>query len=159
MSLSWRVRASIGALVVTSVVLSSAAAANAAWVNDTFHVRDGRFADPSHERGYTDGVIIWGNRTATVSGTVYDSKWNGEFSTIALFEAYAGANKIDIQRRTASGGGSRGFSFAIGDPDLVGGIDRVRITVCWAYGTEPYIWCSDPMLHFMRNGVNDGLDD
>jgi hypothetical protein len=88
--------------------------------------------------GLTSGDITWLNRTAQVSGSVVDE---GPGSITAIFEAFAGSTKIDTQTRTtddASTGSSaspRGFSFAIGDPDLVGGINRIRITVCRNYQT------------------------
>jgi len=86
--------------------------------------------------GGTRGSITWFNRTANVSGSVFDS---GYGTTTAIFEAFAGSTKIDVETRFADDQGSTGpnrsFSFTIGDTDLVGGIDRIRITVCKNYQT------------------------
>lgn len=82
--------------------------------------------------GYTYGDITWHNRTATVDGFVRDDQGPG--STTAVFEAFAGATKIDSTTRTANAdsslGSPREYYFTIGDTDLVGGIDRIKITVC-----------------------------
>ncbi|WP_416901218.1 hypothetical protein [Micromonospora echinospora] len=92
---------------------------------------------------YTQGTITWGNRTADVTGSVFDS---GQGYTTAIFEAFAGSTKIDSETRTAddetSLGSPRGFNFNIGDPDLVGGIDRIKITVCITDSTQ---WCGSPV--------------
>lgn len=88
--------------------------------------------------GSTTGTITWLNRTAEVSGQVSD---NGAGSITAIFEAFAASTKIDTQTRsaddTATGptASPRGFTFAIGDPNLVGGINRVRLTLCKNYKT------------------------
>ncbi|MFE0593833.1 hypothetical protein [Micromonospora echinospora] len=85
---------------------------------------------------YTFGTITWYNRTAGVTGSVVDV---GPGNTTAYFEAFAGSTKIDSQTRTAddetSLGSPRGFNFTIGDTNLVGGIDRIKITVCFTDST------------------------
>ncbi|MEU9508536.1 hypothetical protein AB0D32_19935 [Micromonospora sp. NPDC048170] len=93
---------------------------------------------------YTQGAITWHNRTAGVTGSVVDV---GPGSTTAFFEAFAGSTKIDSQTRTAddetSLGSPRGFNFTIGDTDLVGGINRIKITVCFTDSAGQS--CSSPV--------------
>ncbi|MEU5727423.1 hypothetical protein ABZ783_37250 [Micromonospora sp. NPDC047738] len=81
--------------------------------------------------GNTDGVITWYNRTAYISGDVY----TGDSTTAtAVFEAFASdatSSKIESQTRTVSGTwNSKHFGFTIGDSNLVGGIHRIKITLC-----------------------------
>ena len=101
----------------------------------------------------TQGSFTWYNRTAGVQGHVVNT---GVGSTTAIFEAFAGSTKIDRETRTAddttmySGSdipGDRPFSFTIGDANLVGGIDRIRVTVC--LNSSGYTVCGDPR-HFWR---------
>jgi hypothetical protein len=80
------------------------------------------------------GTITWHNRTASVTGDVIDAiKDDGTYG-VAVFEAFAGSRKIDSETRSANADGStgvvRGFNFTIGDTELVGGIDRIKITMC-----------------------------
>ncbi|MFC6084988.1 hypothetical protein [Sphaerisporangium aureirubrum] len=90
--------------------------------------------EPACEGGYTEGTIRWLNRSAQIHGVVFD---RGEGSTTAIFEAFTASNvKVDSQTRTADDDGyingrTVPFDFPIGDPDLVGGINRIRITVCF----------------------------
>lgn len=83
--------------------------------------------------GHTKGAITWYNRTANIQGYVLDISGSGR-STTAVFEAFAGSTKIDSETRTANNesdlGAIRSFNFTIGDTDLVGGIDRIKVTVC-----------------------------
>ncbi|MEU0093124.1 hypothetical protein [Kribbella sp. NPDC006257] len=73
-----------------------------------------------------EGSITWGQRTAIVTGKVI----NGEGgSATAAFSAYAGSKRIDHTTRTASGVSTTPFSFVIGDPNLVGGINRISETM------------------------------
>lgn len=74
-----------------------------------------------------EGDIVWGNRTATLkNGKVF----NGHGGTAtAFFSAYAGATKIDHTTRTASGVSTTPFSFVIGDTNLVGGINKINISI------------------------------
>lgn len=83
----------------------------------------------------TAGYIFWSNRTARLTGDVIDATLTNSTYTVAVFEAFAGSRKIESQTRTnnpATNGGDpfRGFNFTIGDPDLRGGIDRIKITAC-----------------------------
>ncbi|MFJ8113166.1 hypothetical protein [Streptomyces sp. NPDC096132] len=94
----------------------------------------------SHE-DLSRGTITWYNRTAGMQGYVQDFLYG--HSTTAVFEAFAGSVKIDSETRTANNesdlGYFRHFDFTIGDTDLVGGIDRVKITVCHDYGTSQQV--------------------
>lgn len=70
---------------------------------------------------------------------------------IALFEAYAGNAKVDTETRSANDesdlGSVRTFGFTIGDPDLVGGINRIRVTVCRNYQTSSQL-CGAPGQYY-----------
>lgn len=136
----------IGMFAVVGMVLGATAPAHA-YPTSPFSACEDSSA-VSCESAYTEGGIIWYNRTAGVQGHVVDI---GIGSTTAVFEAFAGATKIDSTTRTANDesslGGDRSFNFTIGDPNLVGGIDRVRVTVCINYpngtrpcGTPTHVW-------------------
>ncbi|KOX12074.1 hypothetical protein ADK67_47650 [Saccharothrix sp. NRRL B-16348] len=130
------------ALTLGAVVGVPAASAKAesAWADDFFSLC---VPDDAGCYGYTHGWIVWGNRTASISGTVANEYASG-FVT-AYFEAYAGSTKIDSDTRSVSSG-TRGFPITLGNPDLVGGFDRTKVTVCW-HGTE-YQVCSRPQHHW-----------
>lgn len=117
---------------VVGVVLGAAAPAYAYPVTPFYNCYNGAGAC---SYAYTEGSIVWYNRTAGIQGHVVDV---GTGSTTAVFEAFAGSTKIDSTTRTANDetslGGDRSFNFTIGDTDLVGGIDRIKVTVCV---TEP----------------------
>jgi hypothetical protein len=84
--------------------------------------------------GQTYGTITWFNRTVGVNGFVFDQ---GPGSTTAYFEAFAGTRKIDSDNKTADDSphnpipNPRAISIPLGDPNLRGGVDRVKITVCF----------------------------
>ena len=88
------------------------------------------YAPKCDTEDYTTGDIVWYNRTATVTGKVYTS--DAPDYTQAVFEAYAGSTKVGVpQTRTVSRYAVyKEFSFVAGDPDLVGGIDRIKVTLC-----------------------------
>ncbi|MEU0789715.1 hypothetical protein ABZ342_06585 [Amycolatopsis sp. NPDC005961] len=111
-----------GIALALAAVLVTPASASSAWPNDTF-----RLCTTQGCGGQAIGGVIWGNRTSTVQGTVADYLARG---TTVYFEAYAGATKIDSATRTASAHDDVPFNFSIGDPDRVGGFDRLKITVC-----------------------------
>jgi hypothetical protein len=119
------------ALVVTllAAAMSLGVAAPASAAVTEFTVTDDT---PVNYPSWTIGTITWNNRTAYVSGDVFvGSDWDcGQ----AVFEAFAGSTKIEVQTRTACWTtypeGYRHFGFNIGDPDLRGGINRIKITIC-----------------------------
>lgn len=115
------------ALVGTAVV-GQAGPAQAAYPTRNFQV-NGLYDLP--DNGSTDGTITWYNRTANVKGAIWSSYTAA--SVTVHFDAFAGSNLIDPQTRTYGGGplnGYKPFNFPIGDSDLPGGINRIRITVC-----------------------------
>ncbi|MCC8242691.1 hypothetical protein [Saccharothrix luteola] len=93
------------ALPLGAVVGAPAASASteAAWADDHFSLC---VPDSAGCHRYTYGSIVWGNRTASISGIVANEYSSG-FVT-AYFEAYAGSTKIDSGIRTAHSG-TRGF--------------------------------------------------
>ncbi|WP_406052207.1 hypothetical protein [Kribbella sp. NBC_00889] len=77
---------------------------------------------------YVEGDIVWGNRTATVTGNVVNQVGN---SATATFEGYAGTTYVDTDTRTASGVHTTPYSFVSGDPNLVGGINKIYTTLTY----------------------------
>ena len=94
----------------------------------------------------TEFGIVWYNRTAGLSGSVFNS--GAPDVTQAVFQAFAGGTLVDSEPRTDTNADSapRGFGFTIGDPNLVGGIDRIRVTVCVYAPTKT---CG-PQFNFLR---------
>lgn len=123
---------------------STQTAAQAGWPNDTFDLC------PQYcNWGETIGGVIWGNRTSTVQGEVWGS---ANLGVTVFFEAYAGTTKIDSDTRTAGPGVDIPYNFGIGNPDLVGGFDRLKITIC-VVGTTT---CSTP-VNADRDGIAEYL--
>ncbi|MFE7709335.1 hypothetical protein ACFU6I_26855 [Streptomyces sp. NPDC057486] len=75
-----------------------------------------------------------------MQGYVEDLDDDGS-STTVYFEAYAGTTKIASTTRTASTHNRVSYSFPIGDPDLVGGFDRLKIQIC----LRSTFACSNPV--------------
>lgn len=106
---------------------------------------------------FSSGSFTWYNRTAYVSGDVnLDTSAlvvnpGGSVAFIdsveVVFEAYApGGVKIEGQTRTVSRPDeSRHFGFTIGDTNLVGGIERIKVTVCIH---SPARWCGSPVNYY-----------
>jgi hypothetical protein len=120
-----------------------ASAGTLAWPNDTYDLCTTACGAEAI------GGVTWGNRSATVQGTIHDIAGSG--STV-FFEAYAGSTKITSTTRTAAPGAVRSYNFSIGDPDLVGGFDRLKITVC----ESDHTWCTVP-VNADRDGVAEHL--
>jgi hypothetical protein len=91
--------------------------------------------------GYgTTGSFTWWNRVAEVQGEIHTfnpvltGDPNPIVTTQIVFDAMRGSTRIDSQGRTVTyndyPNGSRSIHFNLGDPDLVGGFDRIRITRC-----------------------------
>ena len=93
------------------------AGATAAWSPDHFKV----CWDGGSCVVYAEGDIVWGNRTAQVSVHINAPGYNAE----ARFDAFAGSTKVDSEITFEPG-----ETFVIGDPNLLGGIDRIRTQVC-----------------------------
>ncbi|GGN20194.1 hypothetical protein GCM10011609_71720 [Lentzea pudingi] len=127
-SLTRRVAGAAVAVALALPVVVTGQAQASAWPNDTWDVTD-KFA-----AGVSVGAITWGNRTSNLRGYVED--FGGVNSTTVVFTAYAGATKVDSDTRTASPGENVPFNFPIGDPDKVGGFDRLKIQVCQSQNPE-----------------------
>jgi hypothetical protein len=129
-----------GVLALSFVQAGQAGAS--AWPNDTWDVSSVGY------EALSVGAVTWANRTATLKGHVQDD--GGILSSTVFFTAYAGSTKVDSDTRTASPGQDRSFSdVTIGDPDLVGGFDRLKIQVCESGHPET---CSEP-VNLNRDGV------
>jgi hypothetical protein len=111
------------ALVLGAVTVPSASA-GPAWAVDEYNI----CVDAGCIVG-TYGTVVWGNRTATVDGTVYDLSSEG-YSSLH-FDAFAGSTKVDSEVISPVWKPGEDYSFVIGDPNRVGGIDRVRVQACW----------------------------
>jgi hypothetical protein len=123
----------VGVLALSCVQAGQAGAS--AWPNDTWTVNDELLT------GYSTGSVTWGNRSATLRGNVVDKF--PSYSTTVFFTAYAGAQKVDSDTRTASPGEDRSFGpLVLEAPNLVGGFDRVKIQVC---PSQDLTWCSPPV--------------
>ncbi|MDT7784102.1 MAG: hypothetical protein QOF58_2521 [Pseudonocardiales bacterium] len=90
---------------------------------------------------YIRGEIKWGNRTAMMYVTFRNSI-GGSLS--GHFTGYAGSNKIDSHVSYSSD------NFSIGDPNLVGGINRIKTQACIS-GTEGQFVCTDPPQNDSRD--------
>jgi hypothetical protein len=144
-------RALVPLMICTLVLIASATGAHAA--NPTpYYV----WNDYGYCTGTAAGEITWYNRTARVSGYVdaaplNDTRCQDNSTTTVFFEAYAGTRKIEVQTRTVRhriGEGHRVYEFDIGDTNLVGGINRIKITLC-DYYFDFSMTCGDP-LHVYR---------
>ena len=87
----------------------------------------------------TSGPITWLNRTATLSVTIFKPE-GVDYSATAIFDAFAGTTKIDTQTRTMrTSAAFQDFpALTIGDPNLVGGINRIRVQICENDLTPPF---------------------
>lgn len=100
----------------------------------------GQAEDPDHfeacggpsgwacNESWSNGAISWSNRTAIVYAAVVCDTTS--YSTTVSFDGYAGSNLIDRVTRTSRENCLALPNIAIGDPDLPGGINIVRVTVC-----------------------------
>jgi hypothetical protein len=97
----------------------------------------------------TAGDIIWYNRTAGVAGYVAAYCCINELQTTrAHFASYAGSRKIQEKTRDSNGGVVRFDRFVIGDTNLVGGINRIKITVCTLFTDTGWL-CGQP-VHYRK---------
>jgi hypothetical protein len=145
-----------GVLASAGVVLGLQVPAYAAWPSDSYRVNFAYFPPTGIIWYYAIGGVNWSNRTAYVSGDVYDVDGMVMTSTV-VFEAYAASTKIDSQTRTADQFGSTGsprhYGFTIGDPDKPGGIDRIKITV--RYNSADGSFLNGPTYQVHRDGVGE----
>jgi hypothetical protein len=95
--------------------------------------------DENCETDIAVGDIAWLNRTATISGWVGHGALDATWSATVVFDAFAGTTKVDTQTRTVRPPDrTLNYGFTIGDPNLVGGIDRIRIQVISYYPGGPF---------------------
>jgi hypothetical protein len=122
-----RISVLIAAAMLPIILLSNATSASA-----TDHEFLACQDDNCQDNGDTAGDIVWNNRTATIVNAYLVHPANATWYTTATYDGMAGTTKVD------SAAGSVGPNvrvinfppFAVGDPNRVGGIDRIRITVC-----------------------------
>ena len=138
---SYRRRAlALGAAVMalTGAVNAPASASTQSWAPDHF----GPICYVSCVNSGTEGDITWGNRTASMSGHVTDNDPNAARFTTLHIDAFAGSTKIDSDAITTYINSSS-FYLVIGDPDLVGGINRIRLQLCQYWqATDVRIGCT-----------------
>ncbi|WP_329050180.1 hypothetical protein OG738_00105 [Amycolatopsis sp. NBC_01488] len=88
----------------------------------------------------TAGSFTWWNRVTEVQGDVHIADWrmSGDANPVTMinivFDAMKGSTRIASEGRTVTFDdyphGTRSIHFTLGNPDLVGGFDRIRITRC-----------------------------
>ncbi|MFE9695038.1 hypothetical protein [Micromonospora sp. NPDC005806] len=149
----WVARLAVGMAAMTAATVGVAAPAQAYPVTPYPNVCWQKQSAGSPCYLWTNGTVTWYNRTASVAGAIastYHFCYGHPFDRPeAVFEAYAGATKIDshvvsIMCDTLfTFSDSFGFDpFGIGDTNLVGGINRIKITMC--YKTSFGRSCGDP---------------
>jgi hypothetical protein len=84
--------------------------------------------NPYYEVSFTSGSITWHNRTATITGHVFELDTPGY--TTAYFQAFAGSRQIGATQTRTINEVDRRFEFVIGDTNLRGGINLIHIWVC-----------------------------
>jgi hypothetical protein len=114
----------VAALLATGLLLAPTSPASA-YDPDSFFVFN---PWPEYPVSFTSGSIVWHNRTATIQGRVADLDTPGY--TTAYFQAFAGTRQIGPTETRTINEGDRPFNFNIGDPDLRGGINEIRIWIC-----------------------------
>ncbi|GLW30173.1 hypothetical protein [Actinoplanes regularis] len=102
--------------------------------------------------GATEGTLTWYDRTVNAKGYVGDYRYLSNITVI--FEAYQGSVKVGTpQTRTANNESSLGeirdFNLTLGDTDLSGGVDRVKVTLCNDYQTANQV-CA-PVKNYYRS--------
>ncbi|PWK90887.1 hypothetical protein C8D88_101912 [Lentzea atacamensis] len=126
-----------GVLAAGAMALAAPAGAQAAVPDDPYG-----FCWPSASdcANGTSGTIVWSNRTATATGTIWH--YSGSGSSQAQFRAFAGDKQIGkLDTRTVhAGGADEGYSVGLGDTDLRGGINRVDIRFCSPTLTNCSVW-------------------
>lgn len=133
------VAAAVVALALPLVHAGQAGAS--AWPNDTWDLTDREFYATSI------GGVVWGNRTATLQGSLEDL--GGIYGATVHFTAYDGATRVTGTTRHADPDEVLPFNFSFGDPDRVGGFDRLKIQVC---ADNDATTCS-PAINLNRDGT------
>ena len=140
----WRARAGVAAAAAISMTLglTTVQVSTASALTPTYFGVYGPYGRIQNE-GFAVGSITWYNRTASVSGvlTAADQPANNPqiSSSEVIIQAYAGTTRVgptqvvyrDIRDSPAVAYGP----FSMGDTNLRGGIDRIKVTVCdFVYG-------------------------
>lgn len=128
MAMSWWKAAAAGLAVAGLGLGQLPASAAPAWAGDHFKLCVPGF---DCDLVYIEGWITWGNRTASVRVDHRNS--GGTLS--GHFTAFAGATKVDSEVTYSD------TRFDIGNPNLVGGINRIRSQACLT-GTDGQFVCS-----------------
>lgn len=118
------------AVVIAAIVMTLGFASPAAAVQ-TFSDFDVKGWEGRDENGSAEGTFTWNNRTTEVRGNY----WPGHGRTWVIFEAFAGSTKVDSKWAEGTPCGPEVSCFwfintTIGDPNRVGGINRIKVTVC-----------------------------
>lgn len=95
----------------------------------------------------TWGEFTWYNRTAKIDGYMEGCVADADpyFKHWAVFESFRGSKKIDSKNFPVSNcGGVQDFVMTIGDTNLVGGIDRIKVTVCSGFALNEWT-CGSPI--------------
>jgi hypothetical protein len=114
----------VAALLATGLLLAPASPASADTTEPFF------VPNPWWDVSFTDGSITWHNRTATISGHVFELNTPGY--TIAYFQAFAGTRQIGPTETRSINERDRPYGFVIGDTNLRGGINVIHIWICGA---------------------------
>lgn len=148
-------RQGLAVLAAAAAILglnTGSASADEEWATDPLPTVCSQDIDPVCSHGTGTGYIKWSNRSALIKGEVWDDDFDTHTWTTVYFEAYAGATKVDSDTRTAHSETRRYGEFALGDPDRVGGFDRVKITVCHHFPLDwPYQECTNPPVNVYRD--------
>lgn len=98
----------------------------------------------------TWGEFTWYNRTTNIDGSMvgclpgsdpYLKHW-------AVFESFRGSKKIDSKNVPVNNCGQViDFVMTIGDTNLVGGIDRIKVTVCSGFALNSWT-CGSSISYF-----------
>jgi hypothetical protein len=135
--------AAVVALVTTGLLVCRSAPA-LAWPVTSFLVC--QVSNCSGGAAQTYGSITWYNRTAGTAGQVvaYCCASNHQ-TTRAVFDAYAGTTKIDTKSvDTYNVASPTSFGpITIGDTNLRGGINHIKITVCVLFTNTGWL-CGPP---------------
>lgn len=154
---NWRRAPLLSALFSAAVLFGLVAPAHAYPITTWIHCHESGVSCSTSSYGYADGSFTWYNRTAYVSGDVHRknatfvSNPDGSIGQVqgvqVAFEAYApGGIKVDTQTRTVNPpDSSLHYGFTIGDTNLAGGIERIKVTIC-IY--SPARWCGAPRNYY-----------
>ncbi len=131
-------KAAAASLAVMGLGLGQVPASAApAWATDHF-----KLCLPGFDCGlmYIEGWITWGNRTASV--VVDHHNYGGNVT--GHFTGYAGSTKVDNEVTSGD------TQFVIGNPNLPGGINRIKSQACVSGDGGAFV-CTTPPWHDIRD--------